>query len=71
MIQIDLSDQGTLMASKLVGSEEFARIDERAKLLSRHLNLGAKRLMEFVYEHFPELTSLEFNESIRLEAEEC
>ena len=33
-------------------------------LLSKHLNLKARALMEFIYEQFPELTSLEFNEGI-------
>ena len=69
-IQIDLTERGNILVAQLTERSAFIRIDERANLLKRHLNLGAKRLMEFIYEQFPDLTSLEYNESIGLEDDE-
>ena len=66
-IQIDLTETGNAIATELAQSPAFSRINERAVLLKKHLNLGAKRLMEFIYEQFPELTSLEYNEGIDLQ----
>lgn len=63
-IQIDLTPQGSEVADKLIASPGFSRVYDRAVLLSKHLNLKARALMEFIYEQFPELTSLEFNEGI-------
>lgn len=63
-IQIDLTESGTLLADQLVASEGFSRVYDRAALLRKHLDLKARSLMEFIYEQFPELTSLEFNEGI-------
>jgi hypothetical protein len=63
-IQIDLTELGAVLADKLVASEGFSRVFERASLLRKHLDLRARALMEFIYEQFPELTSLEFNEGI-------
>ncbi len=63
-IQIDLTPQGGDLAKKLIESPGFSRVYERAFLLSKHLNLKARALMEFIYEQFPELTSLEYNEGI-------
>jgi hypothetical protein len=63
-IQIDLSASGVALAAKLVAAPGFTRVHERALLLRKHLDLRARALMEFIYEQFPELTSLEFNEGI-------
>lgn len=63
-IHIDLTPQGDDLAEKLIESPGFSRVYERAVLLRKHLNLKARALMEFIYERFPELTSLEFNEGI-------
>jgi hypothetical protein len=63
-IQIDLTPSGVLLADKLVASEGFSRVYQRAILLRKHLDLKARALMEFIYEQFPELISLEFNEGI-------
>lgn len=65
-IQIDLTDKGHALALEFAENPAFSRVSERAKLLKKHLDLGAKRLMDFVYEQFPELTSLEYNEGIDL-----
>lgn len=63
-VQIDLTANGAALAEQLAASEGFSRVMERAVLLRKHLDLGARALMEFIYDQFPELTSLEFNEGI-------
>lgn len=63
-IQIDLTSAGHMLADRLIGSIGFSRVYERAVLLRKHLDLKARALMEFIYEQFPELSSLEFNEGI-------
>jgi hypothetical protein len=63
-IQIDLTPAGTVLADKLAATSGFSRVHERALLLRKNLDLKARALMEFIYEQFPELTSLEFNEGI-------
>ncbi|MBK1867568.1 hypothetical protein [Taklimakanibacter albus] len=63
-IQIDLTVTGDKLAESLSNREGFKRVFERALLLKKHLDLKARRLMEFIYELFPELTTLEFNEGI-------
>jgi hypothetical protein len=63
-IQIDLTPSGASLADKLLASEGFSRVYQRAVLLRKHLDLKARALMEFIYEQFPELISLEFNEGI-------
>jgi len=68
-IQIDLTPQGQNLATSLIESSAFARVYERAVLLKKHLNLKARALMEFIYEQFPELTTLEFNEGISITGE--
>jgi hypothetical protein len=63
-IQIDLTPSGNSLADKLVETIGFGRVHQRALLLRKHLDLKARALMEFIYEQFPELTTLEFNEGI-------
>ena len=63
-IQIDLTPSGAVLANKLLAASGFARVFERAQLLKKHLDFKARKLMEFIYEQFPELTSLGFNEGI-------
>ena len=68
-IQIDLTPKGNDLAEKLIETPGFSRVYARAVLLSKHLNLKARALMEFIYEQFPELTSMEFNEGIAFTGE--
>ncbi len=68
-IQIDLTPLGHSVAEKLSEAPAFSRVYQRAVLLKKHLNLKARALMEFIYEQFPELTSLEFNEGIAFTGE--
>lgn len=68
-INIDLTHAGGALADTLIASPAFSRVHLRAKLLKKHLDLKARALMEFVYDTFPELTSLEFNEGIAFRGE--
>jgi hypothetical protein len=63
-INIDLTDAGLRTADALIEQPAFARVFARAKLLQKHLNLRARELMEFIYDTFPELSSLKYNEGI-------
>ncbi|MEZ5897218.1 MAG: hypothetical protein R3C51_12550 [Parvularculaceae bacterium] len=69
-IKIDLTDPGAALAAALIEGKGFSRVFERAKLLKKHLDLKARKLMEFIYEIFPELTSLEYNEGIEFRDEQ-
>jgi hypothetical protein len=68
-INIDLTDAGTAIAGQLIASPAYSRVYDRAKLLKKHLDLKARALMEFIYQTFPELTSLEYNEGIEFRSE--
>jgi len=65
-IQIDITENGISMAQELEKMEEFGKIAERSKVLKRHLDIGATKIMEFIYETFPEIVSLEYNENIKV-----
>ena len=67
-IQIDLTDRGHGISEALANRSEFGKIAQRAALLRRHLDIGATRLMEFIYEQFPEIATLEYDEGITMEA---
>lgn len=63
-VLIDLTDRGTQFAKVFSEREEFSKVFVRAQLLKKHLDLKARRLMEFIYEEFPEIASLEFDDGI-------
>jgi len=63
-ITIGLTDEGRRVAAQIAEAQSFAAIVARAKVLKSHLDLTASNLMRFVYETFPELTSLRMNEQI-------
>lgn len=63
-ILIDLTHRGIAIAEELSHSDEFEDVYYRAGMLRRHLDLGATRLMEFIYEQFPELNDMQLNEAI-------
>jgi len=65
-ISIDLTHSGAALAEQLIASPAFGRVFARAQLLKRHLDLKARALMEFIYETFPELETLQFNEGIEI-----
>lgn len=63
-ISIDLTDDGQQIAEQLIEREEFFKLASRADQLSKNLDIGAKKLMEFIYRIFPELSDMQFNEKI-------
>jgi hypothetical protein len=65
-IVIDLTNRGSELAAKLSLSDEFEDVRFRAALLRQHLDIGATRLMEFIYEQFPELNNMQLNTEIEL-----
>lgn len=61
---IGQTERGREAAEMLKAEPEYAGIRQRAVLLKRHMNLTATTLMEFIYEHFPEVASLRMGETI-------
>ncbi|MEP3072419.1 hypothetical protein [Maricaulis sp.] len=66
-VLIDLSDRGCEIAGEMELLEEFAPVVARAQMLQRYLDVGATKIMNFIYEQFPELADMQLNE--RIEAE--
>ena len=64
-VQISLTDAGKQVAAQLKDREEFRTIAGRASILKRRLDIGATQLMSFIYETFPEIGTLDFDETIR------
>jgi hypothetical protein len=65
-VVIDLTKKGSKLTNTLSDSNEFEDVKFRAGLLRQHLDLGATRLMEFIYETFPELNNMQLNDEIEL-----
>lgn len=63
---IDLTSTGDELAYRLSQSDEFEDVTYRAGMLRKYLDLGATRLMEFIYEQFPELNDMQLNSEIEL-----
>ncbi|MEM9670186.1 MAG: hypothetical protein AAF950_14785 [Pseudomonadota bacterium] len=63
-ISVDLTEAGDEIAMQLAGEPEFEIIDQRSKLLKKNLDIGATKLMDFIYDTFPELHDMELNAEI-------
>lgn len=63
-IIIQATQKGRAVASSLLESGEFHAIKQRSTLLKRHLDIGAKALMDFIYDTFPELATMRYGEAI-------
>ncbi len=63
-VSVDLTNEGLNAAESLSQRPEFLQLASRADLLSRHLDLSATNLMNFIYETFPELHNMQFNDEI-------
>jgi len=61
---VGITARGKELAQQLAGKEEFGDVARRARLLKRHFDMPATRLMRFVYSTFPEIASLEMNAAI-------
>lgn len=55
---------GRSTAQEIAGNPIFADYQKRSEILKRHFDLSATNLMKFIYETFPEVTSLRSNEEI-------
>lgn len=66
-VKIGLTPAGLQLANELASQDSYRDIVARAKLLDQHFNLNATNLMRFVYETFPELTTLRLGEKIQHE----
>lgn len=63
-VTIRLTNRGYTVANELAMIPEFEDYARRASLLKRHFDVQATKLMQFIYETFPEVVSLRSNEKI-------
>lgn len=63
-ISVDLTKKGEVLAAALASQEEFIILRERADLLNQRLDIAATKIMNFIYDTFPELHNLDFNTEI-------
>jgi hypothetical protein len=64
-VLISLTEVGKRIAAQLADRVEYHLIAGRARVLKRRLDIGATQLMNFIYETFPEIGSLDFDETIQ------
>jgi len=64
-VLISLTETGKRIAAQLGERDEYRALASRAQVLKRRLDIGATQLMNFIYETFPEIGSLDFDETIR------
>jgi hypothetical protein len=64
-VLISLTETGKRIAAQLGERDEYRPLASRAQVLKRRLDIGATQLMNFIYETFPEIGSLDFDETIR------
>jgi hypothetical protein len=64
-VLISLTETGKRIATQLGQRDEYRSLASRAQVLKRRLDIGATQLMNFIYETFPEIGSLDFDETIR------
>jgi hypothetical protein len=64
-VLISLTEVGKRIAVQLADRVEYRLIAARAHVLKRRLDIGATQLMNFIYETFPEIGSLDFDETIQ------
>jgi hypothetical protein len=63
-VRIGLSSRGAELAQELIASSDFKLMSQRAHLLKSHCDLSATNLMKFIYETFPELSSMRAGQAI-------
>jgi hypothetical protein len=63
-VRIQISSAGRVAARELIGKSVYKDVWNRARLLKRHFDLTATKLMKFIYETFPEVISLRAGERI-------
>jgi hypothetical protein len=66
-VYIGLTERGAEFASTLAKDEEFRDISERSKLVAKAVgDMSASRLKDFIYEQFPEITTMRWGEEIEI-----
>lgn len=63
-IHISLTQRGRAFAESISARSEFVDVARRASALRTHFDLTATTLMRFIYDTFPELSSLRSNRAI-------
>ena len=65
-VVIGLTTEGRSVAKDLAANPLFEAYARRSAALKRHIDLTATNLMRFIYDTFPEITTLRSNEPIQL-----
>lgn len=63
-VRIGLTDRGVKAARTLSGDQSYEDTTQRARTLKRHFDLSATNLMKFIYETFPEISTLRLGTEI-------
>jgi hypothetical protein len=58
------TERGSLIAKSLAKEESWAETHVRVKLLKQNFNLSGTALKNFIYQHFPEVTSASWGHKI-------
>jgi hypothetical protein len=61
---IDITESGRDVAEKLASTREFELTAQRSRVLRSHFDIRGTNLMRFIYDTFPEITTLRMNEQI-------
>jgi len=63
---IALTDKGFAFANKLSANSLMQIYTKRAEILKRHFDMTSTNLMNFIYDTFPEIVSLNSGKRIQL-----
>ena len=63
-IHLSLTQNGLQLARKLASHEAFSDVARRTAILKRHFDQRGTYLMRFIYNTFPEISTLRFGEGI-------
>lgn len=61
--KISLTEKGIDIAESIAGIEDYSKEKIRAKKIYSHFKLSSTKLMEFMYDNFPELSTLAVSRS--------
>lgn len=64
-VRVGLTTKGKEVAERIASDENFKDIARRSSVLKRDFNVQGTNLMRFVYETFPEITTLRLGEEIK------
>lgn len=63
-INLALTDRGRAQAERIVAEPAFAPLAQRAKVLRESIDIGATDIMKFIYNTFPEIGTLSYDQAI-------